>query len=383
MAKSISKHEWVLIFVLPNLILKEPFETDYMAIIPYNDKRLKFIRLNNPAAKKLLTNFKTIAGKRIKPPALLWRKDAPKTVQRNEAVVALRNSLAISCLLYCCSVSVNADNVFGPVFSDFFDFYPVTIGKRGGFHISSPALEAYGPSLDKFYGSIYPHLPYNDFHKAWIDKVMVEKIVKKWNERFVSPAKDTWDSRLLFRSLEMAYQAMVTPFRNNSTLYDYGTNLALWVSAFEILVHEKPGDSVGWKQVIELLGKYKWGPTQLRSKWYTIHEDKKQKKIKGNLVQKLYMELYYARNAFLHGNQVKSKHLFPFHNEKRPQLAVLAPSIYWTALSVFLPSNDDNDTSAEAIGKAFAESFYNITYEEVLLSSIGLRAEDVYQGGAH
>lgn len=381
MAKTSNEHEWVLIFVLPNLILKEPFETEYMAIIPYNDKRLKSIRLNNPPAKKLLTNFKTITGKRIKPPALVWRKDAPKTVQHNEAVVAFRNSLAISCLLYGCSVSVNADNVFGPVFSDFFDFYPVTIGKGGGFHLSSPALEAYGPRLDKFYGSIYPHLPYHDFHEATISKFMAEKIIKKWNERFVSPAEDTWETRLLFRSLEMVYQAMVTPFRNNSTLYDYGTNLSLWVSAFEILVHKKPGDRVGWKQVIELLGKYRWGPKQLRGKWYTIHKDRKQKKIKkGNLVQKLYMELYDTRNAILHGNQIKESRLFPFHNKKRPPLALLAPSIYWTALSVFLPpDDDDNDMSVEAIGKALAESFHNFTYEEALLSSIGLRTEDVYQ----
>jgi hypothetical protein len=247
-----------------------------MAIIPYNEKRLKFIRLNNPAAKKLLTNFKTITGTRVKPPALVWRKDAPKTVQHNEAVVAFRNSLAISCLLYCCSVSVNSDNVWGPVFSDYFDFYPVTIGKKGSFHISSPALEAYGPSLDKFFGSIYPHLLYHDFLSAEIDKFMAEKLIKKWNERFVSLAKDTWDSRLLFRSLEIAYQAMVTPFRNNSTLYDYGTNLSLWVSAFEILVHEKAGDRVGWRQVIELLGKYRWGSKELRGKWYTIYEGRKQ-----------------------------------------------------------------------------------------------------------
>ena len=380
MARSIGEYEWELIFVLPNLILKEPFETDYMAIIPYNDKRLKFIRSNNPAAKKLLTNFKTIMGKRVKPPALIWRKDAPITIQHNEAVVAFRNSLALSCLLYCCSVSVNANNILGPKFSDYFDFYPVTIGKEGSFHITSPALVAYGPSLNKFYGSIYPHLLYHEFLSAEIDKFMAEKLIKKWNERFVSPAKDTWDTRLLFRSLEMAYQAMVTPFRNNSTVYDYGTNLSLWVSALEILVHEKPEDRVGWRQVTELLSKYRWGPKELRGKWYTIHKDKKQKKtIKGNLVRKLYMELYDSRNAFLHGNQIKSNHLFPFHNKQRPLLAMLAPSIYWTALSVFLPSNDYNDKSVEAMGKAYAESIINSAYEIALISSIGLGREDIYQ----
>jgi len=380
MTKSTTKYEWILIFVLPNLVLKEPFETDYMAIVPFNDKRLKSIRINDPPAKKLLSNFRTITGKKINPPALIWRDNAPETVKQKEVVIAFRNSLAISCLLYGCSVTVNSDNVYGPVFSDFFDFYPVTIGKEGGFHISSPALEAYGPKLDKFYGSTNPHLPHHDFHEAHINKFMAEKIIKKWEERFVLPAEDAWESRLLFRSLEMSYQAMVTPFRNYSTIYDYGTNLALWISAFEILVHKKPGDRIGWRQVVNLLGKYRWGPKQLRGKWYIINKNEKNNKItRGNLVQKLYMELYDTRNAILHGNQIKESRLFPFHNKKRPPLALLAPGIYWTALSVFLPSEDDDkDMSVEAIGKALAESFNNSTYEEALLASIGLGLEDIY-----
>lgn len=374
-----SNKEWIFIYALPNLIINEPFETEYLAIVPLGDKRLRAIRNNIPSVKKLLTNFKTVTGKKVKPSALIWRKDAPESIKQNEAVVAFRNSLAISSLLYSCSVTVNADNVFGLIFSDHFDFSPATIGKDGSFHISSPALEAYGPKLEKFYGSTYSHLDYNKIHEARLDKFLAKKILKKWNERFVSPAKDTWDTRLLFRSLEIAYQAMVTPFRNNSSLYEHGTYLSLWVSAFEILVHKKPGDSVGSKRVREFLGTYKWGPPKLDNRRYIVFKDKSGTKIfRGNLVQKLYMDLYNARCKFLHGNQVKVSQIYPFQNKNRPHLGMLVPAIYWIALSAFLPSEyDENDTSLQTRLKKNVEALHNTTYGVALLASIGVNIEDI------
>lgn len=374
-----NEHEWELIYALPNLELEAPFESEYMAIVPFNDKRLKAIRSINQPEKKLLTGFRTVTGKRVKPSALIWRKDAPKSVKRSEAVVAFRNSLAISCLLYNCSVSVNVDNLFGPVFSDHFDFSPVTIGRGGGFHISSPAIEAYGPKLEKFLGLTYPHLPHHHLLKTKPDKFLAKKIIDKWNERFVSPALDSWDTRLLFRSLEVAYQAMVTPFRNNSSLFEYGTNLALWISAFEILFHKRPGDSANWRTVCDHLKEHRWSLKRLRGKRFIIYRDKKTNvDRRENLVQKLYKELYDARCDFLHGNQVKVGRLYPFHNKKRPPLFVLAPAIYWTALSVYLPEEKNNCSGLMAIGMAFAKSMNDSHYEEALLSSIGVNREDIY-----
>jgi len=263
--------EWELIYVLPNLELEEPFESEYMAIVPFNDKRLKKIRSINQPQRKLLTGFRTITGKRVKPTALIWRTEAPKSVKRSEAVVAFRNSLAISCLLYNCAISANSNNLHGPIFSDHFDFSPVTIGRGGGFHISSPAIEAYGPKLVKFLGLTYPHLPHYRLLKTKPDKFLAKKIVDKWRERFVSPAQDSWDTRLLFRSLEVAYQAMVMPFHNYSSLFEYGTNLAVWISTLEILFHKKPGDSVNLRMVCDHLGRHKWGLKRLRGKRFKAY----------------------------------------------------------------------------------------------------------------
>jgi hypothetical protein len=123
---------------------------------------------------------------------------------------------------------------------------------------------------------------------------------------------------------------------------------------------------------------YRWGTKRLRDRRFILYKDKKKnKEIRGNLVQKLYKELYDARCDFLHGNQVKVSHIYPFSNKNRPALGNLAPSIYWTALSVFLPSEDEGN-SVEAYGKAILRGMKEITYEEALLSSIGIKLEDIY-----
>lgn len=46
-----------------------------------------------------------------------------------------------------------------------------------------------------------------------------------------------WDDVALTRSLNMAYHASLLPAGTDTTFYDVGRIVSLWVSAFEILVH--------------------------------------------------------------------------------------------------------------------------------------------------
>lgn len=224
-----SNYMWELIFIIPNLRLENSFEDEYIAIVPYDDERLQNLISQDETVATILTNFKTESEERVDPSALILRSDTPKTIKTSEAIVAFRNTLAISCLLHSNSLILARRNVFEPTYSDHFDFYPITLAKGGGLIISSPATMAIWPKPDKFCGQTYPHIPNFDLLKAKPDKFLAEKLVKLWKKRFVSPAKDSWNTRLLFRSLEVAYQALITPVRNNSSIYEYGTNLALWV----------------------------------------------------------------------------------------------------------------------------------------------------------
>ncbi len=368
--------QWELLYVLPNLNLKESFEGDFIAIVPFGDERLQKILSSSKVAKILISNFRTETGKHVKPCALIWSGNVPTSVKNINAVVDFRNSLAISCLIRGCERAINSKNVFEPTYSDHFDFSPVTPSKKGeGFVISTPSTIGRWPKVDEFYGHTYPHIPIFDEFKAMPDKFLVEKILKQWSHKYVAPARNSETSKLLFRSLEIAYQALLSPYRH-STLYEFGTYLSLWTSAFEILAQKGQKKKVGYKDVLKLLGQFKWGENKLDNRRYNVFKEKS--KPKGNLNQKLYRELNDARNDFFHGNPVTEKRLFPFRNKDRPLLQHLAPVLYWTALTVYLPRLTRRK-KVDRVGVAVQESWNKFRYMEAILSAIGVKSEELYR----
>ena len=146
-----------------------------------------------------------------------------------------------------------------------------------------------------------------------------------------------WKTRVLFRSLEVACQAARVPAvgTRTPTIHDVGIGLALWVSAFEILSHPKEGDATR-TTVLDLLETAAWKTSKLKARRFKIWGPKKTIR-RISLVQKLYCELYRARNDFLHGNRVTASKLFPLNKSGGPTLLHCAPLIYRAALLETLP----------------------------------------------
>jgi hypothetical protein len=132
----------------------------------------------------------------------------------------------------------------------------------------------------------------------------------------------------------MPYHASAIPYENTSTIYDYGAKIALWVSAFEVLVRSET-ERASCSRDLDLLGIPKFCALNLNKKLYTIQFSKRYKK-RGTLPQKLYHMLYLARNDFLHGNPVNVHNCFIKGSDKYYQLTVAAPLIYKVALQSFL-----------------------------------------------
>jgi hypothetical protein len=137
----------------------------------------------------------------------------------------------------------------------------------------------------------------------------------------------------------MAYRASALP---QLDFYDLGTNLALWVSAFEILVHPGTG-IIGYKNVLNLLEKdvFFYNP-KLNHRSYTIAEGKSKKKRNVTLVQKTYFEINSARNHFMHGNPVHDGILFPRGKLQNHLLTIGVVLVYKCALMSFLKMFDRN-----------------------------------------
>jgi hypothetical protein len=120
---------------------------------------------------------------------------------------------------------------------------------------NTPAMIA----LDKvsaFRGQSTPEMPHMILSDADVDQPLLEALLARRRERY-GGRRPVWSDRALFRSLNMANQAAQIPAGMDTTFYDVGRMIALWVSAFEILAHPGQGRS-GLGKVYELLERVEW-----------------------------------------------------------------------------------------------------------------------------
>jgi hypothetical protein len=325
---------WEFVFLLHNLELKEAFESEFIAIVPNDDPRLHKIASDVPCVAALVRKFTDQQGKPKYPCALIVRNNRPSYIGSLEAIISFRNIFALSCLLYGWPRTIGSLNVFFPLWSDFFDFYPTSLTRDAKFlHTLSPATNgAFLP--ENFEGQVSPNLHNAKYLRFQPDDKILSLLICEWKKEFAEPNSSDWKRQVLFRSLEMAYHAAKVPSNSRPTIFDFGPSIALWVSAFEVLVH--PGGKDGRadiKTVINLLRQFSWRNLRLKQTEHQIKIGGKPEYV--NLVQKLYGELNEARNDFLHGNPVVPSRLFCFCNEHRRLLIEIAPLIYKVALSCF------------------------------------------------
>lgn len=320
---------WEIVFILPNLKLDKPFENDFLAIVPHNDSRILEITKEISFVEKIVNSFIDQFRQKKYPAFLIKSDNCPVEFDVSEAIIGFRNLFAISCLVKAYEHSLNHSFVAFPLFSEYFDFYPITVAiDKKDLVIFSPAVLGVDEP-EQFIGQTSPGLPTE--YIAQPDEYLANNLVFVWEKAYIKSARRKWKIRALFRSLEMAYHASAMPSKNNSSIYDYGSNISLWVSALEILSHPPKGNA-NLKTVINLLDKYKWRNGYLNKKQFLY----KKKENRVTLVSKLYAELYKARCDFLHGNSVEKSRLFPFKKKNRQPLNHFAPLIYKVALMVVL-----------------------------------------------
>ncbi|KJS18728.1 MAG: hypothetical protein VR72_21145 [Clostridiaceae bacterium BRH_c20a] len=358
--------DWELAYIMPNLNCTQKFETEYVAVVPYEDERIQNIRKNNKDANILLDGFIDDMKRKIEPAVLIFNKRSPEKVKTVEAIVSFRNLIAMSVLLMGWSAVRPEGTPFNPLFSDSFDFYPITLGKDHGLITITPAITGYRTTDAPFIGMPSMKVPRFLRLSYDVDDVLFDALLRIWKKRFLTPGKNDKHSRRLFRSIEMAYHALSVPSKNESTHYDYGVNISLWVSAFEILAHQNKSN-VDLNTVLGLLETYPWTDRKLKAKRYKIIYRRNKKNV--NLIQKMYKYLYDTRNGFLHGNEIDKNVLFPGGNKKMQPLFVIAPTIYRIALFSYL-----NKNKMVKQPKSLHEFEYYIIqrrYEDFLLNIIG------------
>ncbi|WP_258112168.1 hypothetical protein [Alicyclobacillus sp. SP_1] len=202
---------WKLGYVLSNLEIRESFEVNShtVALVPFDDPRLLKIQEVSKGAKKLLSGFRDEYGHSRNPSALIYRDDAPDKVKSVTAMVDFRNCIAMACILPGWG-QMNFSQISSPsnpLWSDFFDLYPVVVGSQDTLIVINAALMVGSSDNAPFVGMPSPYIkqPSENF---MVDLNLLHLLLSKWEERYIKPGTDNWDRRKLFRSLEMAYRAL-------------------------------------------------------------------------------------------------------------------------------------------------------------------------------
>lgn len=298
---------------------------------------------------------------------LIWRTDAPERWRGHfRPMIAFRNGVAIATVLLGRAQSVNGYSGLAPTFSDVFDLHPAAIGGTGRMVLQSPAyLDISGPEQKR----LLTPSPYVSRQTApfWHDLYVYDAIAKVWRHRYAGRPRRVQYADRLFRSLEVAYQACGVGARNEASIMDYGTQVALWISAIEILAW--PGRKhASLDSVLSFLHHPAVG-ARARQRRYRVRikvNGKWESPVLSKL-QRAYVAMYTARNRFLHGNPVGMSTLLLKRRKAIAPLPRLAAIVYRAALVAYLDETHSKRLSTlKEFGDRFLETMQDDSYDDAL-----------------
>ncbi|MEX1060339.1 MAG: hypothetical protein WED13_04900 [Methyloceanibacter sp.] len=359
--------------VLPNVTLTDPIDAEIAAVVSPDDARVVRLRDTHRNFEIFLSKFSDAFGVQRRPSVLILRRDSPDPFRSVEALAGLRDAVSLSLIPYNRARELNTPRGHRIAFSNTLSFYPWMID-RNYEHLLMTSFGHLGiHDVNQFSGQSSPEIFPITVGDRDFDKPLLESLLRRWARRY-KRARPEWRDLALFRSLNMANQACRLPAVIETTLYDVGRLLALWVSAFEILAHPGSRDS-GLSVVYGLLDGLDFQIERSTHRRYMTYQGRRAQRSRQSLAHWLYGEIYGARNDFLHGNPVTQARLKP--RGAQGNLFQYAAPLYRLALTGFLELKFARDMpaleDAEAFGAYVSDHYwfysYQRTFEEALLSS--------------
>lgn len=323
---------WTPIWALPNMDLDEPVDSDFFALVPATDPRVRAMKREYPEFRKFMARFTDTFKSRIHPTLILRREDAPERLKTGEAAASFRDLLVASTVPKARSLDIIHDMGGHRVaYSSYFWVYPWMIDRNYDNIIAhTPAMLALHEA-QAFKGQSSPDLSRVTVHRRDFDESLLQELLQRWIARY-NVDKPVWKDIALFRSLNMAYQATLFPGGADATYHDFGRIVGLWVASFEILVHPGGNGQANLQKVFELLERVPW--IDKRCGYRLFETGTPKTKVRRNLACWLYRELNVRRNDFLHGNPVDASRLIIRQSGRN--LFAVAATLYRLGLTSFL-----------------------------------------------
>jgi len=322
---------WTPVFVLPNLPLQAAIGCDIAVIAPANDPRVTAIKRAQPMFRRFLNRFSDNFGQKFEPSVLLVNAEAPPAFLDISALASFRDLVAIATTSYGRGLELRQRRGHRVMFGEAFAIYPWMLDRHYEDVIGSTPAILGTHEVASFKGQSSPAIFRTPVDERDIDQPLLAALLGHWTRRYEA-AEPAWVDVVIMRSLNMAYNASLLPAGTDTTFYDVGRVVSLWVSAFEILVHPGGNGQANRDKVFELIEKTAWA---IPASAALAHDTGGKTKVKRTLASWIYQALYDCRNDFLHGNPVdRAKLILPL-----PQRTVFeyAAPLYRLALTSFLP----------------------------------------------
>ncbi len=337
---------WQPIYILPNVNLELAINAESICLAPAQDERVSVARSAAPKFEMFLNRFSSNFGERFTPAILLIRNDAPERLRSVDILASFRDSLVASTVPLSRSWAMDRRRSNGLMFSEYFDIYPWNLDVNNEYLICNTPAAGGLHEVTAFHGQSSPTLFRQSLGSIDIDWPVLEAVLPRWN-KWSQNIHNEWEQTALFRSLNMANAAARMPGGRDMTLHDIGRQIALWISAFEILAHPGEGGKVNSKKVRQILQSGSVSDEFLQTQSLN-HRNERDRLVSP--LEYLCLELYGVRNAFLHGNPVSPADLILPATEK--SIYNYAAPLYRMALVSFLkieftdPVPDESDHAA-------------------------------------
>jgi hypothetical protein len=350
---------WNIVLIFPNLSLNcaDLFSADGIRICSADELESVEASDANQTCRELVSRFQSVFGERYKPSILAV--DA----SRSQLLIAdvlrdFRNACAISTICGGRAATLGDGGQWNIRYSDFFLFNHHTAGKDGSIVTLEGISRGMGDEIHDYTGSALAMIRNPANFTADIDKPLLQLLLTCWHRRHFKK-RSTRENRQVFRALEIAFQASRFPSDGFVTQNDVGTRIGLWVSAFEALFH--PGNrNVDKRQAQKALRTAQWTSKEFTHLRYTAFH--RGQKFRASLPEKLYDQLYAARNDFMHGNRTKLRSKVWRFKGKQVPLEFVTPCLFAAALRAKLnhrpreigPLSDEHSWGIGRVQRAIA-----------------------------
>ena len=323
---------WEPIWALPNIDLDESINSETFALVSPADPRVQELVQQHRNFGTFLNQFNDTHNNSIVPTLIIRRTDVLEPLKLLDAAASFRDLIVASTVPLARARDIIHDNAIDRLrYSSFLSTYPWMIDRNYEHIIAhTPAVLALH-NVDQFTGHSSPELSRCSLRRRDFDEPLLQELLRRWTARYLS-AQPEWSDVALFRSLNMVNQACLIPAGADAVLHDFGRTIALWSAAFEILVHPGTSGQTNVNKVFELLENVPWTNRKLGFRHYRI--DYRRQTVRKNLGCWLYHRIHLCRNAFMHGNPVKTSTL-QVPKSRRP-LFDHAAVLYRLALTSFL-----------------------------------------------